>query len=439
MQKLKNIYHLIQSLIANVRYGFPARKLTIIGVTGTDGKTTTTTMLYHTLKESGVKVGMISTINAKIGDEEIDTGLHVTTPEPWDLPRLLRRMIREGITHVVIESTSSGLDQNRLFGVRYDAVTITNIGHDHIDYHGSWKKYAQAKYKIIEKTKDGGLVVLNYDHEESRDWLERKIENVQNKNIIWYSVDELLDTNHSVDGITFTFDDETYSIPLIGEYNFSNALGVIIIARRYVAINKIINALKTFSAPLGRMQVMQTEPNAVIIDFAHTPSSLERALESIQKIRPTEQSAIWCIFGCAGQRDPDRRRMGLVSAKMADKTLITLEDPRTEDIVAINTEIAEHGEKGGGQVITRFVSHEDFEKRNNEFNNLENKAIISFDYPTIENRIDAISFACKMAKPDDIVYITGKGHEESLAIGDPIVEYPYTDQDTVEAIITQDV
>ncbi|MBW7953676.1 UDP-N-acetylmuramyl peptide synthase, partial [Candidatus Dojkabacteria bacterium] len=175
IQKLKNRYHLLQSLIANLKHGFPARELKVIAVTGTDGKTTTTSMIYHVLKEAGLKVGYISTIEAKIADETLDTGLHVTTPDPWDVPYYLDKMRRKGITHVVLESTSSGLQQNRLFGIKFDAATITNIKTDHLDYHGTWENYAAAKYLVAKKLKEKGLLVLNGDDKKSAEWLKEKL------------------------------------------------------------------------------------------------------------------------------------------------------------------------------------------------------------------------------------------------------------------------
>ncbi len=148
-RNLKNKLHAWQSYQANVKHNFPFRKLKIIGVTGTDGKTTTTQMIYHILKSNGLKVAYLSTISAKIGDQTIDTGLHVTTPDPWDVPKYLKMMVDEGVEYVVMEATSQGLEQNRLWGIQFEAIAIINIKSDHLDYHENWENYALAKYKII--------------------------------------------------------------------------------------------------------------------------------------------------------------------------------------------------------------------------------------------------------------------------------------------------
>ncbi|MBD3362598.1 UDP-N-acetylmuramyl-tripeptide synthetase [Candidatus Dojkabacteria bacterium] len=434
-QKIKNFYHLIQSLLVNLYYGFPARKMTIIGVTGTDGKTTTTSMIYQILSQNGFNSAMISTILAKTKKEVFDTGLHITTPEPWDLPRILSKFEKSGVTHVVIESTSSGLDQNRLFGISYDSVIITNIGSDHLDYHKTWKNYAKAKFKIVKKTQTEGLVVLNKDHKSKR-WLNNQISKIkQNIKIKWFSINELEDITHSIEGIKFRYQATDFKIPIIGEYNFSNALGVIKLAERYLELDQIANSLQKFKTPLGRMQIMQKEPVRVIIDFAHTPSSLEEALSSVQDIKTSKDTRIICVFGCAGERDPERRKMGAVSTRMADITVVTLEDPRTEVLRDINNEIIEHGKKEGGKLRKRFSSHQQFSHYINNKMHVRKGDIFSFDYENIQNRKDAIDFALKIALKNDIVFITGKGHEQSLAIGSPIIEYEYNDQDTVKELL----
>src|SRR6185369_9500808 len=146
IQKIANIYHMFQSIKANYKYGFPFKELKIIGITGTDGKTTTTSMIYHIFKQNKLKAAYISTIKGEIGSEKIDTGLHVTTPEPWDVPKYLRMMVNKGIKYAILESTSQGLQQNRLWGIKFDAATITNIKSDHLDYHKTWENYARAKF-----------------------------------------------------------------------------------------------------------------------------------------------------------------------------------------------------------------------------------------------------------------------------------------------------
>jgi UDP-N-acetylmuramoyl-L-alanyl-D-glutamate--2,6-diaminopimelate ligase len=444
-QTLKNVYHLFQSFLFNIFYGFPAKKLTIIGVTGTDGKTTTTSMIYHILKENGMKVGKITSLEADLDGELIDIGLHVTTPEPWDLPKILARAVQKGITHIVLESTSSGLDQNRLFGVTFDSCTITNIGYDHIEYHKTWKNYARAKFRIIEKTKSGGMVVLNRDHKKSAQWLEEKSKSFEHSRAIsWYSRSELSNVEASTSGIAFDYQDIHFHIPIIGDYNLSNALGVIKLCNGFLSLEQIAQAFTTFETPLGRMQIMHTGGEnlpTIIVDFAHTPSSLESALGALNRIKE-KGSRIISVFGCAGERDPKRREMGRVSAELADFTIITIEDPRSENLKKINDEIIEYAQQGGVEIIERYTNHEEFSTPTDRSSRPspptvggEKKRGYSFDYPTVQNRKDAISLALSLAKKDDIVFITGKGHEKSLALGSPAVEHPYSDQEVVEELI----
>jgi UDP-N-acetylmuramoyl-L-alanyl-D-glutamate--2,6-diaminopimelate ligase len=444
-QKLKNIYHLIQSLGANIKYGFPSRKLKVIGVTGTDGKTTSVTMIYHILKRCGLRVGMISTVHIRYNGREIETGLHVTTPDPWETPRILREMADAGIEYVVVEATSSGLDQNRLFSIKYDASLVTFIGADHLDYHGSQEAYSQAKFKIIKSTVPSGLVVLNKDH-HSRKWLRKAIKkNNGNRDYKWFSIKELSKRDSRGGTINFVYRNTSFHLPIIGEYNYRNTLGVIKICERYVDdLSEIAKAVTDFKAPLGRMQIMQKQPFVVIVDFAHTPESLSVALKSVKKMKPNKDSKIITLFGCAGQRDHGRRKMGAISGRLANITLISIEDPRNEDLRVINDDIISQAEGVGCKVIDRFGSHQEYRDQRDHFvkdlhvNNLKlsnifkPRGLFSFDYAEVQNRIDAIDFAFKLATKGDIIFITGKAHEQSLAIGRNVIEYKYSDINAVQ-------
>lgn len=449
IQKLKNYYHLLQSLIANIRYGFPARNFKIIGVTGTDGKTTCTSMIYHILRENGFKVAMISTLHAKAGKKIYDTGLHVTSPEPWELPKILNEFKKEGINYLVLESTSQGLVQNRLFGVTFDSCLITNIGHDHLDYHKTWENYANAKFRIIKKTKKNGLAIVNKDH-ESFEWIfENYKKGKQNLPVLkTFSKFEAKELTKSVTGMTFKFKDQRFQIPLIGEYNLENSLGVIKICEKYIELENIAKFISSFKPPKGRMQVMKSKPYTVIVDFAHTPSSLENALKAVNEIK-LKGSKVICVFGCAGERDKTRRKMGAVSAQLANITLVALEDPRSEKIKEINDDIVRYAKEKNAQIITRLASHEEYENEKNDLikkfpqegdeplaqkiRKSEKSVFVIFDYDEVQNRIDAIDLGLKLLQKDDILFVTGKGHEESLAIGNPVVEFPYTDQETISS------
>lgn len=438
---MKNEYHKFQATWANIRYGFPARKLKVIGVTGTDGKTTTVSMIYHILKKAGLKVAMMSTIEILIGDKSLDSGLHVTTPEPWEVPKYLRMMLREGVEYVVIEATSNGLDQNRLAGVSYDSAAITNIREDHLDYHKTWENYARAKFKLIENVRAKGLVVLNDDDEKSASWLMEKSQGLKQMVYAkWVSKNDLFNKRMTIDGLVFDYDGQNFKIPMIGEHNFENLLQVINVCKKYLKLDEIRNSLLDYRSPLGRMQLLQSRPFTVIVDFAHTPNALAKALESVKLIKPEPDSRIITVFGCAGKRDKGRRKMGGVSAVLSDITILTAEDPRDEDLSDVNTEILQYAEKNGGVVIDRFATRKLYKAA--PFEHLEekidmilrnaDKALISFDENSPRSREDAIEFAIRIAKKGDIVFITGKGHEKSLAFGSDEKEYPWSDQEVVE-------
>ena len=159
-QNIKNYYHLLQAIVANILYRFPARKLNVIGVTGTDGKTTTTSLIYHILKSAGKKVAMITSIGAYIGDKQYDIGFHVTTPSSFGLQRYIRRAVDQGNEYLVLETTSHALDQNRVWGIPYKIGVLTNVTHEHLDYHKTWEEYAKVKFHLIANSEVG---IVNRD------------------------------------------------------------------------------------------------------------------------------------------------------------------------------------------------------------------------------------------------------------------------------------
>ncbi|MCA9382915.1 UDP-N-acetylmuramyl-tripeptide synthetase [Candidatus Dojkabacteria bacterium] len=439
IQKAKNLVHKIQARNAHKKYNYPTKELKIIAVTGSDGKTTTTSMIYHVLKSAGLKVAYLSTIEARIGDEVLDTGLHVTTPDPWDVPRYLRMMVDKGIEYVVLESTSNGLQQGRLETIEFDAATITNIREDHLDYHGTWENYAEAKYMVIQKLKKDAPAILNGDDEKSANWLKNKL-SLENpsKNVKWYQKNEVTNLVESVRGIGFEYEGMKYHIPIIGSYNLENALAVINVCTNFISKEEISNALKSYSTPKGRMEIIQTEPYTIIIDFAHTPNALENALKSVLNILEPGSNLI-SVFGCAGMRDKSRRKMGEISAKFASITVLTAEDPRDEKLKKVNNEILKHAKEADGELVDRFADHKDFSeidyaKIKHKLEKAVEKGVkpfFAFDEDNVASRQDAIEFALRLAKEKDIVFITGKAHEQSLAFGKKQIEYPWSDHDAV--------
>lgn len=406
--------------LAAALQGFPARDLTIIGVTGTDGKTTTSNLLYQILLAAGLRAGIISTVNAVIGDEVVDTGFHVTTPEAPDVQRYLRRMVDAGLTHVVLETTSHGLAQHRVTGCEYDIAVVTNITHEHLDYHGSYEDYLAAKGRLFEMLtetaeKPAGnirLGVLNRD-DGSFDYLNSL--SIPVKRV--YSLEQAADLSakdirHSPSGVSFTAVGPDFQVPvtcrLVGNFNVANCLAAMSAAIYGLRIDPQVAARGIAALPgvPGRMELIDLGQNfTAIVDFAHTPNALLRALETV---RTLTQKRVIVVFGSAGLRDRQKRRMmAEVAAQNADVTILTAEDPRTESLDAILAEMGAAAAARGG---------------------VEGRT-----YYRIPDRGEALRKAVEIAQPGDLVVACGKGHEQSMCFG--TVEYPWDDRTAMRAAL----
>ena len=401
-------------------YGYPARKLTMIGVTGTDGKTTTSNFIYHILQAAGIQTGMISTVNALIGDEVLDTGFHVTTPEAPDVQRYLSMMVEAGLTHCILEATSHGLEQQRVGACDFDIGVVTNITHEHLDYHGSYEGYQMAKARLFtgladshaKEHKPPRVAVLNMD-DGSYDYLPELAEVEQ----IPYGLhpDAQLraeDIQSTSQGLAFTAllpDDQLpISANLLGDYNVSNILAAL--ATTVVALGIEPSMAQKGIAALpgvpGRMEPLDLGQDfEAMVDFAHTPNALKRAL---QAARNMTDGRVIAVFGSAGLRDRAKRRMmAETSAELADLTVLTAEDPRTESLDDILEEMAEGARSKGG---------------------VEEKT-----FWRVSDRGAAIRYALDLAQPGDLVVALGKGHEQSMCFGE--TEYPWNDRTALHAAL----
>ena len=416
--------------LAAAYYDHPARKLTMLGVTGTDGKTTTSNFLHQILREANLKVGMISTVNAIIGDEILDTGFHVTTPDALDTQRYLAQMVDAGLTHVILETTSHGWAQYRVDACEFDIGVVTNITHEHLDYHGSYEAYRAAKGRLFESlgdTVDKGqdvrrIAILNRD-DRSFDYLSSIAPVPQ----FAYGLDasaapRAVDIHHLPDGVEFTVLGNsprrkgfspyniTTRINLVGSYNVSNALAAFSAAVYGLGIAPDVAAkgLAALESIPGRMErINMGQDFTVIVDFAHTPFALKAAIESAREMT---KGRVIALFGSAGLRDKEKRRlMAEISAELADLTVLTAEDPRTESLSEILSEMAEGAiEKGGIEEKTFWC---------------------------VEDRGQAILFALELANPEDIVLVCGKGHEQSMCFGE--IEYPWDDRIATRAALAK--
>ncbi|MGC8828019.1 MAG: Mur ligase family protein, partial [Anaerolineae bacterium] len=330
---------------------FPAHRLRVIGVTGTDGKTTTTNLIYHILRAAGWNAGMISTINADIAGRVYDTGLHTTTPDAPAVQRYLREMVDAGAQAAVLEATSHGLAQYRVAACAFDTAVVTNITHEHLDYHGSYEAYFEAKARLfwdlsqsMRKPGIPKISVLNADDERPFAGLSR----IPADLVVTYGRQAGADVRaEDVEctgaGIRFRavtpFGDFDVHSPLVGEYNVHNLLAAIAAAlAQGIAPAHVQAGIAGMVGLTGRMErIDRGQPFTVIIDFAHTPNALQKALTTA---RGMTRGRLTVVFGCAGLRDVQKRpMMGRIAAELADRVILTAEDPRTENLRDINAQI----------------------------------------------------------------------------------------------------
>jgi UDP-N-acetylmuramoyl-L-alanyl-D-glutamate--2,6-diaminopimelate ligase len=394
LYRIKRIYHLftdwlLGALPANLQYGFPSKKLKVIMITGTDGKTTSSTMTYKVLLQAGKKVGLISTVAAFIGSDEIDTGFHVTTPGPWQLQKLLRMLVDKGYEYVVLEATSHGIYQFRTWGITPLIAGLTNITQNEaLDYHVTYKNYVDAKANMLRTAHSA--------------WINAEDESYK-------YVHPLLDSSkiHSYSALQNVPSNIKSAIQnrFQEAYNHANATMVYHITHELgVSDQDFELAIEKFDGVKGRMQAVENDRGLhIVVDFAHTPNALYQALTSLKK--KNKEGKLIAIFGCAGLRDPRKRApMGKWATQLADYAIFTAEDPRTEDIWSIIRQMKEQIQEGHRRIIS------------------------------IPDREQAISFALeKLAKKGDTIAVFGKGHEQSMAYGS--IEYPWNDITSIERML----
>ena len=410
------------TFLAAAFYNWPARKLTVIGVTGTDGKTTTCNLIYKILVAAGIKAGMISTVNAVIGNEILDTGFHVTTPDAHDVQHYLAKMVEAGLTHVVLETTSHGWAQHRVDACEFDVGIVTNITHEHFDEHGTYENYRDAKARLfssLEQTKEKPtgnlrLGVINRD-DRSFDFLNEFIKTKK----LSYGLEDSAnvraeDIRYSSSGIEFTASSKDFHVRitsnLLGLYNVSNCLAALTTAVYGLGIAPDVAArgIASLDGIPGRMeQIDLGQKFLAIVDFAHTPNALKVTIEAGRKMT---KGRVISVFGSAGLRDKEKRRMmAETSIELADLSVLTAEDPRTESLDEILEEMAVGARAKGGREGVTFWR--------------------------IADRGEAIKFAIQLARDGDIVLSCGKGHEQSMCFGK--TEYPWDDRIAMRAALAE--
>lgn len=398
------------ALLSSAFYNFPTHRMTVVGVTGTDGKTTTSTYIHGILSAHGLQTGLISTIAAYIGNEALDTGFHTTTPEAFDLQGYLARMEQAGCQAVVLETTSHALDQERVAYIDYDVAVVTNITHEHLDWHGTWERYMQAKARLFQSLSTSqrkpGIPKSSILNSEDRSYpFLREIAADQTITYAAGSDGEAMVTASEIrvshEGTHFHLStplgETDVQLAQIGTFNVANALaaagaGIALGAQ----LEDIVRGLQSVHRVKGRMEFVHQGQFDVAIDFAHTPNSLAQVIVTARALLHSAGRVI-LVFGSAGLRDVQKRRLMGEVACAADLAILTAEDPRTEDVNAIIEEIASGMTANGKQE--------------------------GADFFRVPDRQEAIDTAIELARPGDLVICCGKAHERSMAYG--TVETPW--------------
>lgn len=383
-----------QAMMVCVPYFFdyPANRMRMVGVTGTNGKTTTTHMIRHILKAQGHKVGVIGTVHIMIGDTSYP--IHNTTPDVVDLQHILHQMVQENVEYCVMEVSSHALALGRVSGVEFDTAVFTNLTQDHLDFHKIFENYLAAKCKLFEQVsapnqvKDNKGAVINIDDSYGYRVMEKTTAPTITYSTLGKGTLNASDVHMSTKNSQYTvnYKGESYPISMntTGLFNVYNTLAAIgACLQEGISMEAIDTALKTFSSVPGRFELIEEGQDfAVVVDYAHTPDGLQNILETAKAIK---ENRIIIVFGCGGDRDATKRPiMGRIAAEYGDKIYVTSDNPRTEDPVQIVKDV----EVGVKEALREGTSYE-----------------------VIVDRREAINHAIHDAKAGDIVIIAGKGHE----------------------------
>ena len=378
-------YHFAQSIIAGLKYHHPAKKLRVIGVTGTNGKTTTCFMIWNMLRSAGYKVGLMTTVAYGVDKLKPELG-HMTTVDAMTLNRRIADIQNQGAEFLVLEVTSHALAEYRTLGIPFEIAVFTNLTHDHLDYHKTFIKYRDAKGKLFKKAK---FSILNAD--DPATLVYKKLA----KKYLTYGIKNgekrAKNVKLTVSGVKYSYGDIIIETKIPGEFNVYNSLAAVLVGEKLgLTTTQIQNGISSLSEVEGRMNLIdEGQPFTVIVDYAHTPDALEKVFESLGDVK----GRVISVHGGAGRRDPATRPIrGAVLAKYSDIIIITEDDSRDEDPEKIAAGFIKGAEKHG------FKLDDDLIKE--------------------LNREKAIALALSAAKKDDVVLLLGKGHEKTILRAD---------------------
>lgn len=383
-------YHWGQGVVAGMKNGWPGRELTVVGVTGTNGKTTTCFMIWKMLNESGRRAAVMTTVAWGVDKLQIQEE-HMSTMPTAELNRRIREVVEEGVEYLVLEMTSHALQQYRAVGVPIEVAVVTNITHEHLDYHGTLENYVAAKKKLFEKAKYG---VVNAD-----DGVVKDFKGVAREDVT-YGIEKgkirATDVKLGAEGVEYEVDGMRVKTRIPGRFNVYNSLAAVAVGRRLgLTDDEITKGVYALTSVSGRMERVDEGQNfEVIVDYAHTPDAMDKVYESIGKVK----GRIITVFGGAGRRDVSSRGMrGEIAAKYSDLLVVTEDDTRDEDVWEIMEQIAK-GARAKGM-------HDE-----------ENMWLV-------KDRREAVRKAFGLAKKGDVVLLLGKGHERTILLGDEAVPY----------------
>lgn len=388
--------HLVLGRLASNFYEHPSQSLQVVGITGTNGKTSTSTFLFQLFTDLGYKVGLLSTINVKIGDRILPS-TH-TTPDAVTIQKYMRDMVESGCEYCFMEVSSHAIDQYRIEGIQFKGAVFTNITHDHLDYHGTFQNYIYTKKRLFDSLPNDAFALINLDDKNGQVMLQNT--KARRKTFALYQIADYVVRilENYIDGMMLKIEEKDVFVKILGEFNAYNLLSVYAVARELgIKKEEIILGLSKLHSVEGRFQTILSTHQKIqgVIDYAHTPDAVEKLLSEINKIKKTGN--IITIIGCGGNRDAEKRPvMARIACDLSHRVLLTSDNPRDEDPVQIIKEMKE------GLSLDQI-----------------RKTL------TIIDRKEAIKTACMLAENGDYIVIAGKGHEKYQEI--KCEKFPFDD------------
>ncbi len=391
--------------IASTFYDHPSRGLKVVGVTGTNGKTTTVNLLYDLFEKMGYKTGLVSTIENKYGDTVIPAKL--TTPDAVSLQALFREMLDNDVTHVFMEVSSHALHQGRVSAVEYDVAIFTNITHDHLDYHGTFAEYIKAKKILFDNLASDSVALINADDSNARVMVQNTKARIKTYSLKRPSDFKCKIISNDLNGLQLEFNQREVYLMLVGRFNAYNAMAAYATGLELgIEETELLVSLSMLRPAEGRFDIVRSDKASYtsIVDYAHTPDALQKVLETILELK-NEDSKLICVVGCGGNRDKSKRPlMAKIASRLSDKCIFTSDNPRNENASdIIDDMLAGLSEDEQAQCLK------------------------------IEDRKEAIKLATMLAEENDVILVAGKGHEKYQEIKGQ--RFPFDDKEIIHAFM----